>query len=173
MEVTFMDKTQYSRKTRFDLDRKVVFGLSIFILIFFIYMFVAATGFMSSARTYPFFTSLTGVIVTGIAIIRVWRGKEPVKDMDESKIFQDTEPSINFYRKAGIYIGSFVLYYFGIWILGFLAATGIYIFLFIYYKSRSIRFSIFLTLAGLALTLFLSWLLELFLPQGLWRLLIT
>lgn len=148
------------------LDKNVLLGVLAVMVILFIVTWAASREFMPGARLFPNFVAGLGLIVTLVAIVRVWLGIEPGQGLGQILPEQDESPW-PVYRYAGIVLGGICVYYLGISLLGFLPATGIYLIVFLRIHKQSWRFTLIGTVLALIFVYAVSASLDLFLPWGL------
>jgi len=151
------------------LDRQVLLGFIALLVLLFILLNRIASGFFPDARLFPFVMSVAGTFFALVAFIRVWSGREPGVD-PHATVALDAAETAAIYRSALAYLALFALFYFGIWVLGFRVAAGLFVFAFIRYSGQSYRNALLFALAGLLLVESIARLLQLVLPAGLWTL---
>src|SRR5690606_22367544 len=106
-----------------------------------------------------------GTAITGVAILRVRLGREPVESGEALVIAGDPTP-IEAYRKALVLMAGIAVYYLGIVALGFLLASALYLLIFMRTYGQSLRSSLVATATSLAVVYGLSVALNLYLPWG-------
>lgn len=113
----------------------IVFSFSILLL--FILMAIEAHGFQKLARYFPFYISLCGVVLASVLVF-----------IDLTKLRKTKERIINFI--AIKYIVYIVAYFAAIMIVGFMAATVLFLLVFLLVESK---FKIWSAVLSVAITL--------------------
>lgn len=147
------------------LDRAVLLGFLFLVLLIFIAAWFASRDFMAGARLFPNFVAVLGAAVTLLAAIRVWLGIEPGHGVGQvlPTIGESSWPA---YRFAGRMILGISVYYVGIYFIGFMPATLLFLIIFLRLHKLSWRFVLTSTAVALGFVYGLSELLNLYLPWG-------
>lgn len=146
------------------LDRRVLLGTLVFALVMFVAMWFGSRGFLPGAQLFPDALAAVGLLVTLVALLRVWRGIEPAESPGQGP--REEAESADVYRKALLYLGGIAVYYVGVLVIGFLPATALLLFLVARAYSQSYRYAIASTVAGVGAVWALGTLLDLYLPLG-------
>lgn len=148
-------------------DRFVLLGFIAFIAILFFTLNRLANGFFPDARLYPYVMTIIGLTLAVLAFIRVFTGKEPFADIPGS------DPNSNGlqqmwvpYGKAGFYLSLILVFYVGIWFIGFRLAAVIFVFCFVRFNGQTLLSSALYATAGLIMVEILGRILQLALPGG-------
>lgn len=150
------------------LDRNVLLGTLCVMALVFIATWLASRDFMPGARLFPNFVAGLGVGVTVIAILRVWLGIEPGQGVGQV-LPNPNESAWPAYRYAGIMFACISAYYLGVFFLGFMPATFIFLVTFTRYHKLPWTFCLGGAVMALAFVYGLSELLGLFLPWGVFE----
>lgn len=148
------------------LDKNVLLGTLGMMAVIFIATWAGSRGFMPGARLFPNFVAGLGVVVTIVAIIRVWLNIEPSQGIGQILPEEDESPW-PVYRYSGIMVGSICIYYLGILFLGFMLATFIYLIVFLRIHKQSWRFTFGGAVLAMVFVHVVSKSLDLYLPWGL------
>jgi hypothetical protein len=147
------------------LDKRVLLGLLVLAGGSFVAMWAASRGFMPGARLFPYFVSAAGVAMALIAIFRVWAGHEPAAAPGQVLPGADDVPS-EMYLKVFRLILGIAAYFVAVMLVGFILATGVFLFVFSRRYGQSLIYCAVLTATCLAGALAISHFLDLYIPMG-------
>lgn len=148
-----------------DLDKRVLLGSLGLIAVTFLIIWIVSRDFLPGARMFPGFIAVAGGIVTLIAIARVWLGMEPAQGPGQviPPADEDVWPA---YRFALVVVMGIVAYYIGVFLIGFMPATGIYLIVFGLRYGHSYKYIGATTCGSLLFVYALDAALDLHLPLG-------
>lgn len=147
------------------LDYRVLLGFLTVILAVFVATWVASSDFMPGARLFPYFVAATGTLITLLAIVRVALGVEPSRGPGQVLPTRDDD-AIAAYRKSAAILGGIALYFAGVFVLGFMVSTAIYIVTFLRLYGQSYLYGACCAAGALVFVYALNWALDLHLPMG-------
>lgn len=148
------------------LDRRVLLGFVVTLLIVFFAMWLASADFMAGARMFPRFVGIIGLLASAAALWRVWTGKEPMDGVGQTLPGAD-EQTHESYVKALKLLAGIALYYVGILLVGFLIASAAYLIVFARCYREPFRQSVIVAVICVSIVYVLDKTFELFLPKGL------
>ncbi|GAB1269044.1 hypothetical protein NBRC116493_22970 [Aurantivibrio infirmus] len=153
-------------------DKRLLLFFVAALFVLFLVLNREANTFLPDARLYPYVTTIMGVFLVALSVVRIIMGREPNLDAQSGKNQEETEEQTrNAYRKIVAYMAVFCCFYFSIWIVGFRISAVVFVFSFIRYFGHSYLRSTIYALMGLVMVEALSRLLSLELPPGFWHLL--
>lgn len=148
------------------LDRRVLLGFVVTLLVVFFAMWLASAEFMAGARMFPRFVGAIGLLASAAALWRVWTGKEPMHGVGQT-LPEPDEQSHESYVKALRVLMGIALYYAGILLAGFLIASAAYLIVFARCYREPFRQSVIVAVICVAAVYVLDRTFDLFLPRGL------
>lgn len=148
-----------------EFDRRVLLGTLFVVLLGFAAAWIGARGFLPGAQLFPYFVSGVGIALTIGALTRVWRRLEPSGGPGQTVSRADQSRAT--YRRAIILVGSISLYYLGIYFIGFMPATALFVVVFARTYSQPYVHAVGAAIAALVGVFVLSFFLDLYLPSGL------
>lgn len=149
-------------------DKYLLLAAIVIMVGVFILLNRTANGFFPDARLYPYVMTIIGLAVALLSIVRVLLNKEPNMDAQNGKEWHESPEKIqDSYLKTLAYLLVFIVFYLGIWLLGFRVASALFVFMFIRHFKHSYLQSIIFTLCGVALVEFLKRILNLEFPNAL------
>ncbi len=146
------------------IDRNVLVGTLILVGIGFGATWIGSRDFLPGARLFPGVLAAVGAVMTVIALTRVWRGLEP--SSSPGREASSEEQSRIAYRRAAAILASVAAYFAGVYLIGFLPATALFIVAFARVYGQSYRYAAAAACAALAGIWALSFSMDLFLPIG-------
>jgi len=163
------DQTPPARRRRASMlapfDYRLLLGLLTFAVACLIAMWLASRDFLPGARMFPYFITAAGVVIAGIAILRVWLGHEPAAGPGQA-LPDDDDVAIRTHRKAAWMLLGIAAYFLGIALIGFLVSTGIFLVVFSRLYKQSLTYTAILVAVCLTAAYVLSQIFGLYLPKG-------